>query len=65
MTPHENAPGEIVVLRPDHEEVLTAPSKAARKASRRARRARGGSAADIGTRAAGERTSAMAPTKPE
>jgi hypothetical protein len=58
----ENAPGEIVVLRPDHEEVLTAPTKAARTASRRARR---GSARDVRARAAGERTSAMDPAKLE
>jgi hypothetical protein len=31
----ENAPGEIVALRPDHEEVLTAPRKRLRKPTRR------------------------------
>ena len=35
----ENAPGEIVALRPDHEEVLTAPRKTVRKPTRRGRRA--------------------------
>jgi hypothetical protein len=35
----ENAPGEIVVLRPDHEEVLTVPTPRARKSSRRERTA--------------------------
>ena len=35
----ENAPGEIVALRPDHEEVLTAPHKTLRKPTRRGRRA--------------------------
>jgi hypothetical protein len=34
----ENAPGEIIILRPDHEEVLTAPSKTGRMHARRARR---------------------------
>jgi hypothetical protein len=31
----ENAPGEIVALRPDHEEVLTTPHKTLRKPTRR------------------------------
>jgi hypothetical protein len=35
----ENAPGEILALRPDHEEVLTVPGKQLGKASRRGRRA--------------------------
>jgi hypothetical protein len=35
----EHAPGEIVALRPDHEEVLTAPHKTLRKSTRRERRA--------------------------
>lgn len=33
----ENAPGEIVVLRPDHDEVLTAPTRTLRSATRRSR----------------------------
>jgi len=35
----ENAPGEILVLRPDHEEVLTVPTKKLGKVPRRGRRA--------------------------
>jgi nucleotide-binding universal stress UspA family protein len=35
----ENAPGEIIILRPDHEEVLTAPRKMLLKPTRRGRRA--------------------------
>lgn len=34
----ENAPGEILILRPDHEEALTVPPIALRKVSRRGRR---------------------------
>lgn len=34
----ENAPGEILVLRPDHEEVLTVPTKKLGTSSRRGRR---------------------------
>jgi hypothetical protein len=34
----QNAPGEIVILRPDHEEVLVAPTKRLRKAARPTRR---------------------------
>jgi hypothetical protein len=35
----ETAPGEILVLRPDHEEALTVPARALRKPARRGRRA--------------------------
>ncbi len=35
----ENAPGEILVLRPDHEEVLAVPTKKLGKPTRRGRRA--------------------------
>lgn len=36
----ENAPGEILVLRPDHEEVLTVPASRLGKSPRRGRRSR-------------------------
>jgi len=38
----ENAPGEILVLRPDHEEVLTVPAKKLATSPRRGRRASSG-----------------------
>jgi hypothetical protein len=38
----ENAPGEILVLRPDHEEVLSVPAKKLTKSPRRGRRAGSG-----------------------